>query len=81
MVDKKQFSHGKHLAISTENEQGISRVVYVKTGQHYKTIISNSDKFMKFMTSLGLHGEIVDIVERGKVLNVAFIAYKAVKTV
>ncbi len=78
MVGKKQFQ-GELLHFGAENKEGISPVVYLKTGQHYKTVITDSKKFMNFMTSLGLTGEIVDIFERSKLLSVAFVAYKAIK--
>ena len=79
MVAKKQFSGGTKLSFGSENEQGISRVINLNTGKHYKTVITDSKKFLKFMISLGLSGEIVETVERNETLTVAFIAYKALK--
>jgi hypothetical protein len=79
MVDKKQFLPVKHLSFGAENEQGISRIVYVKTNQHYKTVITDKDKFLRFMSGLDLVGDIIEIVEKGKSLSVAFVAYKAIK--
>jgi hypothetical protein len=79
MVDKKQFIFLEKLALGEENEQGISKFFYLKTKQHYKTVITNSEKFVKFMTSLGLTGDIVDIIDKGKSRSVAFLAYKSLK--
>lgn len=79
MVDKKQFTGGRSLSIEPENEQGLARITHLPTNKHYKTVIANPSKFAKFMSSLDLNGELVEITEKGKRLNVAFIAYKGIK--
>lgn len=79
MVDKKQFVGGKFLAIGPENDQGLAKVTHLPTNKHYKTVIMNRSKFAKFMSSLNLNGELIEITEKGKMLNVAFIAYKGMK--
>ncbi len=77
MVDKRQFENGRFLTFGPENKQGLSRVIH--SGKHYKTVITSEDKFIKFMTSLGLRGELIKISEKGVALNVAFVAFKALK--
>lgn len=79
VVSKNQFNRRNYLRFGEENEQGISKVIYLKTGQHYKTVITNSEKFIQFMQSLELEGDIVDVVEKGKIITVAFVVYKAIK--
>jgi hypothetical protein len=78
MVGEKQFQ-GRLVGFGSENEEGISPVIYLETGQHYKTVITNPENFLNFMASLKLAGEFIDIFDKNKVLSVAFVAYKAIK--
>lgn len=79
MVDKKQFRDGRFLTFGVENKQGLSKVIYETTGKHYKTVITDENKFINYMASLGLRGELLKISEKGVALNVAFVAFKALK--
>ncbi len=75
IVDEKQIMGGNFLKKEIVNSAGLVRFTELKTNRHYKTVIGDQFRFLRFMKSLGLEGRLIALRGGG----VAFLAYKAMK--